>query len=216
MYRMLPAVILLVGAAVTLSIRDQRRVALAKSLSTLPRELDGYRANDLVLSPEEARGAGMSDYVLRFFERDSASGFSVYVGYYDYQTQGRTIHSPRNCLPSNGWEALQSGTARVATAGGSVLVNRYLVVHGADRSLVYYWYQGRGRVVASEYRVKWDLLWDAATVGRTEEALVRVVVPIPRADDTAEALARADRLAEDVTRQFVPAVGRVLPTWPST
>jgi EpsI family protein len=58
------------------------------------------------------------------------------------------------------------------------VVNRYVLKNGAARAVVYYWYQGRGRVVASEYAVKWNLLRDAALAGHTEEALVRVVVPV--------------------------------------
>ena len=53
--------------------------------------------------------------------------------------------------------------------------------------------QGRGRVAANEYRVKWDLLRDAALRSRSEEALVRLVLPLSpeqpesSADDDARA-----------------------------
>jgi hypothetical protein len=52
---------------------------------------------------------------------------------------------------------------------------------------VYYWYQGRGRVAASEYQVKWELLRDAALRARTEEAMVRIVVPLGAAAEEAAA-----------------------------
>jgi hypothetical protein len=80
---------------------------------------------------------------------------------------------------------------------------------------VYYWYQGRGRVVANEYVVKWNLLRDAMTLRRTEEALVRVVVPLGGAgwSDAARQLgdAHATALARSAARSLIPAVGRVLP-----
>jgi hypothetical protein len=53
---------------------------------------------------------------------------------------------------------------------------------------VYYWYQGRGRVAASEYQVKWELLRDAALRARTEEAMVRIVVPLGAAAKDAAAV----------------------------
>ena len=59
-----------------------------------------------------------------------------------------------------------------------VRVNQYLLQRGEDQALVLYWYQGRGRVEANEYRVKWDLLRDAALHRRSDEALVRIIVPI--------------------------------------
>ena len=68
-------------------------------------------------------------------------------------------------------------------------VNRYVLQKGSQRALVLYWYQGRGRVQANEYVVKWDLLRDAATRQRTEEALVRLVVPFDTDEDRAFQLA---------------------------
>ncbi len=55
----------------------------------------------------------------------------------------------------------------------------------------------------NEYRVKYELLRDAAMLGRTEEALVRIVVPVVNNDvDAADALAMsiAGDLADDVER----------------
>ncbi len=128
------------------------------------------------------------------------------MGYYDRQTQGRTIHSPKNCLPGAGWEALAAGTARVAVAGGTaVVVNRYLIQRAGQEALVLYWYQGRGRVEANEYRVKWDLLRDASLRRRSEEALVRVVVPVTATDSDAA------RIAVTVAGSLVPAVAQALP-----
>jgi hypothetical protein len=80
-----------------------------------------------------------------------------------------------------------------------------LIHRAGARALVLYWYQGRGRVEANEYRVKANLLRDAAFRGRTEEALVRVVVPV----DQSEAAAFA--LAADVASDLVSSVERALP-----
>ena len=190
-----------------LGVSGQRAMPLRAPLRTLPAELAGYRGADEAISADERRVAGMSSYLFRRFGRDSARAFSVYVGYYDRQTQGRTIHSPRNCLPGAGWEPLESNTRSMATAAGPVMVNRYLLANGQSRALVYYWYQGRGRVAASEYRVKWDLLRDAALRRRSEEALVRIVVPLPIGGSEVP----ADTLAARAAAQLIPEVYRVLP-----
>ena len=152
--------------------------------------------------------AGMSSYVLRAFNRDSATAFTVYVGYYERQVQGKTIHSPKNCLLGAGWEAVSAGMQTLATAVGPVRVNRYLLVNKQQRALVYYWYQGRGRVEANEYRVKLQLLRDSALRGRSDEALVRVGVPIR----TAGGEAAAGDLGARVSAQLIPQVAEVLPS----
>ncbi|MGH7631235.1 MAG: exosortase C-terminal domain/associated protein EpsI [Gemmatimonadales bacterium] len=204
--RYVPAAILgigclLLGAGNT----QQASMPLAAPLSTLPTEIAGHAGRDRAISDAEQRVAGMSSYVFRSFSRDGVLAFSVYVGYYDRQVQGKTIHSPKNCLPGAGWEVVAATEDRVDGARGPVPVNRYMLVNKGQKAVVYYWYQGRGRVESNEYRVKLQLLRDSALRGRSEEALVRVVVPVFGTEDEAVALARR------VSAQLVPEVFRVLP-----
>jgi len=205
----LPGAVLGAGCLlVFVGTTNQQALPLRAPLSQLPSRFETYQAHDETISPEERRVAGMSAYVLRSFSRDSATAFTVYVGYYDRQLQGKTIHSPKNCLPGAGWEAVSAGEQTLATALGPVRVNRYLLVNKQQRALVYYWYQGRGRVEANEYRVKLELLRDSALRGRSDEALVRVVVPMRTADDETP----AGELGARVSAQLIPRVAQVLPS----
>ena len=45
-----------------------------------------------------------------------------------------------------------------------------MIEKGFDKQLILYWYQDRGRVVASEYDAKAYLIWDAMTKNRTDGA----------------------------------------------
>ena len=226
--RFLPAALLGVGCVLISGAREQLKLPPRGDMAQIQMDAPGYRRNDVVVPEEERKIAGMSNYTLRTFQRDSTDpGFSVYVGYYDYQVQGKTIHSPKNCLPGAGWEAVENGTRTLAVDGGrTVTVNRYFAANTEQnaQAMVYYWYQGRGRIEANEYRVKWNLLRDAALHGRTEEALVRIVVPIVpprgasvRADspEMVAVRAQADSLASRMTRQLAPRVDAVLPAPPA-
>jgi len=204
----MPAIFLGAGCLLTLGVDRQRAVPLAQPLDSLPRTIAGFNSVNLIIGKEEQRVAGMSSYVMRQFYVDSTAEFSVYVGYYEQQAQGKTIHSPKNCLPGAGWEVLNVGYASVTTSGGPIRVNRYELAREGEQAIVYYWYQGRGRVQANEYAVKWDLLRDAALRGRTEEALVRIVVYLD--DDTDEA--GALDLATKVAQELIPDVQEVLPS----
>ena len=213
----LPAVILGCGCLLISNVREQRTMAPLAPLTALPPAVEGYDVTEVAISDDERRVAGMSHYSMRAYVRDSLSAFSVYVGYYDRQGQGKTIHSPKNCLPGAGWETLRAGTRTITTtAGRQVEVNRVILMNGTAQALVYYWYQGRGRVEANEYTVKWDLLRDAALLGRTEEALVRIVVMLPPGAQADKAgwdakYADSDRLADQVAERLVEDVERVLP-----
>lgn len=205
-HRWLPAGILGCGCLLLVSVQRQQAMPLRGSLESLPRQLGIYTGYDQKISADEQAVAGMSDYVLRIFTTpDTVSAFSVYVGYYEQQTQGRTIHSPKNCLPGAGWEPISSSRQPLAIGSDTVMVNRYELVNKKARALVYYWYEGRGRVEASEYKVKWELLRDAALTGRSEEALVRIVVPIT------DRMTNPDSVATSVGTMLVPAVRKLLP-----
>jgi EpsI family protein len=213
----LPALILAAGCGLIWQTHTQRAVPLAAPLTTVLPSMPGYTAHDQQVSDEERRVAGMSDYVARAYAHDSTVAFTTLVSYYDRQSQGKTIHSPRNCLPGAGWEILHGGTRTIETDGAKYVVNRYLLKNGPMTAVAYYWYQGRGRVVASEYAVKWNLLRDAALLGHTEEALVRVVVyvnaPATAVDaaSSERAFADADALGDQVAKRLLSEVTRVLP-----
>jgi EpsI family protein len=85
-------------------------------------------------------------------------------------------------------------------------VNRYVVAHGDERSLVMYWYQSRDRAIASEYTAKFWVVVDAMRLNRTDTALVRVVVPIVNRDEAA-----ADKSAADFIRSFYGPLRQYLP-----
>ena len=204
-----PALVLGSGLLFVLGIRDPNGQELREPLATLPASMGPFGSEDRVLDAAELAANGASNYLLRFFTDSAGSrGFSVYVGYYAHQRNGKTIHSPKNCLPGSGWEPLSADIRQVEVPGGSVAINRYVLAQGGERALVYYWYQGRGRVAASEYQVKWELLRDAALRARTEEAMVRIVVPLGAAENDAA----ADLLADNTVRALVPELRRVLPS----
>lgn len=214
-----PALVLLVGCGFVWQTHAQRQMPLAAPLTSIIPSLDGYTVVDQKIGDEERRVAGMTDYVARDYLRDTVQAFQTLVSYYDRQGQGKTIHSPKNCLPGAGWEVLRESSRSIDVDGASHDVNYYVLKNGPATDVVYYWYQGRGRVVASEYRVKWNLLRDAALLGHTEEALVRVVVPVrggglgagAPGDSSAAAFAAADSVGDSMAKRLIREVSRVLP-----
>jgi EpsI family protein len=222
--RWAPAIVLLLGTFLTMGVGRQRSLPLTLPLGeAVPSEIAGFVAQDVLISDAEARAVGFSDYLFRTYGEPESRGietqetgeevdapasipyFTLYVGYYQSQAQGNTIHSPKNCLPGAGWEALSSHPQELEVDGRLETVNRYLIQNKDDRALVLYWYQGRGRIASNEYRVKLDLLMDAAIRSRSDEALVRIVVPVLGTVDAAQDL--AVRAAEAV----IPGLDTALP-----
>ncbi|MGE0814060.1 MAG: exosortase C-terminal domain/associated protein EpsI [Vicinamibacterales bacterium] len=205
--RLVVVAALLGAAAVALSAAGRREETPARALlSGFPLSVDGWRGTEAEpLDLDTMRVLGVDDYVLRSYSGD-AGLVGLYVGYYGSQRQGDTIHSPMNCLPGAGWVPAEAGRAQLRTPDGSVEVNRYLIQKGEDRQVALYWYQGRGRTVASEYWSKAYLVWDAARRRRTDGALVRVLSPVGRDEDVAVAEARALEFAALIYPRLAPYI----------
>jgi EpsI family protein len=160
---------------------------------------------------------GVDDYVTRTYYESAAGAQStaaasppvgVYIGYYESQRQGDTIHSPMNCLPGAGWQPMSTVAKTFDTSRGPVTVNRVIIQKGEERQAVLYWYQGRGRAVGNEYWSRAYLVWDAATRNRTDGALVRVISPVLRLESSdGPAESRAVRFAQ----QMYPHLSRHIP-----
>lgn len=209
----IPAAVLALGCLGLAAVNRQVSMPLVRPLGqTLPDSLLGLGGVDQAINPDELKVSGVSEYAFRIFGADTDSvRLSVYVGYYEAQSQGKTIHSPKNCLPGAGWEPLEQTGLTLDAGGYRFPVNRYVLENKGMKALVYYWYQGRGRVSANEYLVKWEQIRDRALQGRSDEALVRIVIPV----SARLPLAAADSIAVEVSRQIVRPIYASLPGFPS-
>jgi EpsI family protein len=145
------------------------------------------------------------DYVSRDYAGEGGSAASLYVGYYTTQRTGATYHSPLNCLPGSGWTLGEPSTVEVRPADGRApfRANRFVIEHGPERMLMLYWYQGRGRAVASEYADKVYTVLDSIRLRRSDGAMVRVLVPFHG----------GEREAEETAAQFAAHVAPNLPAY---
>jgi len=131
---------------------------------------------------------------------------NFYVGYYASQREGATYHSPLNCLPGAGWVMSDPDRVTISPKGRPAFVaNKYIIQNGDHKEVLLYWYQGRGRAVASEYWGKIYTVVDSVRLRRSDGAMVRVTVPIRGSEADAER--SATDLAVAATRplpEFVP------------
>ena len=147
-----------------------------------------------------------SDYLLRNYRLGNGTMASLYIGYYATQRDGASYHSPLNCLPGTGWTMEDPAMTTITLPNGKNFVaNKYVVKNGNIRELMIYWYQGRGRAVASEYWGKIYTVLDSVRLRRSDAAMVRVMVPITASDAAALESARDfAAVTSEVLPEFVP------------
>lgn len=147
------------------------------------------------------------DYLARDYALPDGRFANFYVGYYATQRNGATYHSPLNCLPGAGWTMNEPAAIRITPADGGqpFEANRYIIQNGDARQLLIYWYQGRGRAVASEYWGKIYTVVDSVKRRRSDGAMVRVIVPIEKSEEDALAL------ASELAAQAAPSLPTFVP-----
>src|SRR5437016_5516242 len=97
--RLAPAAVLIIGAVLVWTVRDSQAVPLSAPLAQSLPPIAGYQVQSQRISDDERAVSAMTDYVARSYSRDSIVAFTTLVSYYDRQSRGQSIHSPRNCLP---------------------------------------------------------------------------------------------------------------------
>jgi EpsI family protein len=147
-----------------------------------------------------------SDYLLRDYRLGKGQTANLYIGYYATQRDGASYHSPLNCLPGAGWSMVDPAMITITLPNGkSFVANKYVIENGNIRQLMIYWYQGRGRMIASEYWGKIYTVLDSVRLRRSDAAMVRVTVPITASDAAALESAREfAAVTSEVLPEFVP------------
>ena len=183
-----------------------------KALKDFPSRVPNWEqvGTDAQFDSETLAVLRASDYLLRNYKNPDGSLTNFYVGYYASQRDGATYHSPLNCLPGSGWVMSDPGKVTINPAGRAPFVaNKYVIQNGDHKELLVYWYQGRGRAVASEYWGKVYTVFDSVRLRRSDGAMVRITTTIndskPGAVQTAMDLA-VDLAANTSTilPEFIP------------
>ncbi|SRR6266436_2333000 len=202
------AVLLLGGGIINVWERAGEAHVSRRHLKDFPVQIGSWRqvGDDLRFDEETEKVLRADDYLSRNFVSNGRAA-SFYVGYYATQQNGATYHSPLNCLPGSGWVMTDPARITITPEGGgaSFEANRFVIANGRDRALMIYWYQGRGRAVASEYWGKVYTVLDSVRRRRSDGAMVRIMVPLGKSQEEAQdnAVEIASQAASQLTT-FVP------------
>ena len=202
-------VLLIAQAALLYSSIRPEAVPAGRPLTQFPREVGPWvLIQEGVIDKDTQDILKADDYLVRDYgDASTGRGANLYIAAFLSQRNGKAPHSPKNCLPGNGWTQLEQSEIFIDAGSATIDANRYVVMHGDDRSLVLYWYQSRNRTVADEFKAKFWVIADAIRINRTDTALVRVIVHIRNRDS-----GEAERTATDFVKSFYPFIRTFLPS----
>ncbi len=195
--------VLLLAATLAGYTLSERRKAdfLSQPLETIEKQIGGWTVvGDEPLSSGVLGRLQLTSYIDRTYEKQGTK-LELFIAFYAQQHAGESMHSPKYCLPGAGWEIWKHDSAMVPVKSGLVKINQYSIQNSGRRMLVFYWYQSKHRIIASEYMGKILLARDALLDGRTSGSLVRITIP-DTSSAPAEGTAFAAALIPQVQRCF--------------
>jgi EpsI family protein len=198
--------VLILQAILFYSASHGESTPLPAPLAAFPTSLGDWRlAQEGVIEKDVEDVLKADDLMTRWYVSPEG-GANLYIAYFKTQRTGQSPHSPKNCLPGSGWQPSENDRIDVPVGNETININRYLVSKGTDESMVLYWYQSQGRVIAGEFAAKFYLITDSIRRHRSDTSLVRIVVPVPRGERD-----RAEKVAVDFVKAAYPAIKSYLP-----
>jgi len=195
--------LLAVVAALSTALPNRAEVLPQRTnFSSFPLQIGEWQGQGGHLDQIYIDALKFTDYIITDYVDRNHHAVNLYVAYYASQRKGASAHSPRSCIPGDGWvmaDLTQPEIAGASVNGHPLRVNRTVIQKGDNKELVYYWFQQRGRVITNEYMVKWWLFWDALTRNRTDGAMIRLTTSVAGGQSMKEADERLANFARAVT-----------------
>lgn len=182
-----------------------------KAFLTFPLQIGNWQGRNDYLSQDYLDQLKLTDYaIINYLQPESGRNVNFYSAYYQSQRKGVSVHSPKGCIPGDGWQITEFGQKDfpdINLEGRGLKVNRAIIQKGENRQLVYYWFQQRGRSITNEYLVKWYLFYDAISMNRTDGSLIRLVTTVENAED----INKADQRLHAFMKDLAPLVPAYIP-----
>ena len=208
--RLVSAFVVVIATALFLHVRRGNEIiADRESFSSFPRQLGDWEGTDATIPADSLAVLGPGDFLLRRYRTpEDQLPVDLFLAYFPTQRAGDTMHSPKHCLPGEGWLPTDSREISLSLPGRAPFrANRYLITKSGQRALVIYWYQSRNRALAGEYESRFYLVADAVRFNRSDGALIRVS-SLLAPDESATA---AERRLLALLDGVVPVLGKYIP-----
>ena len=157
-----------------------------KPLSTFPTQIGEWSGEEYCLEEKIYKVLGVDDSFLGNYRTSDGRQVQLNIGFYQSQREGDLIHSPKNCMPGNGWNIVHTSLEEITIPRGNpgkYKVIKLILEKGAQKQVVIYWYQSRGRIINSEYMQKIYLVVDSIARHRTDGSFVRLITSVTHGEE---------------------------------
>jgi EpsI family protein len=181
-----------------------RHIPLKAPLQKLPLVIGKWKGEDINYEKRAYDLQGADFELNRVYSNDKGRKIKLYLGYYEFQKQDKKfIHYKLQSLYDNAEEM-----SIPMESNGFVQFNKTVVKEGFQNSLILYWYDQNGKIIANNYKAKFITAIDGLIHRRTNGAIIIVSGDIENRDDVRVLL--DDEI--EFIRNALPLLKQYLPT----
>jgi EpsI family protein len=185
------------------SVTGTNATPILQPLSNFPQQIGQWTLQNTRQSSEGVIDLlGVNDYIDYTYKDNNGNIINFYVGFYESVGTTGSYHSPKNCMPGGGWGIDTTKIVKI----DQVDVSEMVIRNGNQYQVVLYWYQNRGRIIASEYWEKIYLVLDALFMKRRDGSFVRLMVQTP-----GSSIEKAETLLKNFAQLSMPQLDNYLP-----
>lgn len=207
---LLAALLMILTAACLRFLNHEQKMPPNKALSTFPEQIGEWIGEQQRFSANIYEILGVDDSFLGTYRNTDGRQVQLYIGFYQSQREGDLIHSPKQCLPGSGWNIVRTTQEELRLNNiktDKIKMIKLILRKGTQKQVVFYWFQSRGRYIASEYMQKLYLVFDSVTRHRTDGAFVRLISPVIDGDEE-----KTSEHLRDFTQLLLPELDDYIPS----
>ncbi|MGE4535771.1 MAG: exosortase C-terminal domain/associated protein EpsI [Desulfovibrio sp.] len=178
-FRFLAVYALLLTAAGYVSLHHETAHTLPQPLTAFPTQLGEWRAvGHRQFSEALLTKLRPTDYLYRRYSGPGGKTVDVYIGYHDGAQGAGPIHSPKNCLPGNGWSEISSAPLELDVGRERIHLTQAVYRQNEQQELFLYWFMVRGQTLSTEVGLKLAEIANAVRYGQRGACFVRLSLPV--------------------------------------
>jgi exosortase D (VPLPA-CTERM-specific) len=198
--------ILLTAVALYLNLHKDLEVPINKAFDQFPRVVSGWRMTEEFAMPDNIQKVlKASDTLTRRYITAEGKTVDLYIGYHGGGKESGEIHSPKQCLPGEGWFELSTKRRSLDVSGMKVNLVQAVYQKGDSKQLFLYWFQVQEKSISDEYSLKIAEITNSIINRRRDASFIRISVPFEADEQGAAAT------GERFSRDFMPAIREFLP-----